>query len=63
MARDRLQLRLWRRGERLALPPRIVDGRREQRVTLGISYNPLLTGLLDKRGPTTLWSGRHVVFL
>ena len=63
MARDRLQLRLWRRGERLALPPRIVDGRQEPEVALGISYNPLLTGLLDKEGHPTLWSGRHVVFL
>ena len=59
MARDRLQRRLWRRGERLALPPRVVDGRQEPEVALRIPHDPLLVRPLDNEGHPTLWSTRH----
>src|SRR5262245_3683033 len=63
MAGDRLQLRLWRRGKRLALPPRVFDGRQEPEVALGIPHDPLLIGPLDKESHHMLWSGSHVVLL
>ena len=63
MSGDRLQLRLWRRGERLALPPRVVDGRQEPAVALRIPHDPLLVRPLDKEGHPTLWSTRHGILL
>ena len=63
MARDPLQLRLWRRGERLALPPRVVDGRQEPEGALRIPHDPLLARPLDTEGPPTLWSTRHGIRL
>jgi hypothetical protein len=63
MARDRLQGRLWRRDERLAMLPRVVDGRQKPEVALGIPHDPLLMGLRDKEGYETLWSTVHVGLL
>jgi hypothetical protein len=63
MARDRFQLRLWRRVEWLALPPRVLDGRQEPKVALGIPHDPLLIGPLDKEGYALLVYGRHMSLL
>src|SRR4030095_7639673 len=60
MARDRFQGRLWRRGERWASATRVVDGRQEPEVALGIPHDPLLMGLRDKEGHETLGAAVHV---
>ena len=63
MTRDRLQLCLWSQGERLALPPRVFDGRQQPEVARGIPHGPLLRGSLDKEGHNTLCSSSHVIRL
>src|SRR5262249_35842786 len=63
MTRDRLQLGLWSRGERLAMPPRLFDGGQEPEVALGVPHDPLLIGPLDKEGHHTRCSGCHLLLL
>src|SRR5262245_2643340 len=62
MSRNRFQLGLFGRVKRLAMVPRVVNGRQEPEIAIGVSHHPLLRRFIHKNRHRVLHSS-HILLL